>query len=409
MSAVPPGDDPGEPGDAPDPDDPFADLTLDEEFVRAAPINEPAAEDRARAAEERARRQAQLRRLLAEQQAHPSQPPPGSTRFAPGDWDDWDAEPEPRPRRRSTTVRTVALVLLVAIVSVYVLSHLVGIWANWRTDDPVAAPVTTDADDAGGAGGAGAGSDGVAPADPSVDFVRPDDWPPPPPDALTAPLGEPAPVPGDGGPHEFLALQPDGANPVAYDPCRPIHYVTRPGGPPEGDVLIREALASVSTATGLRFVDDGATEEAPSDDRAPHQPDVYGDRWAPVLFAWSDPVESPRLGEIDPDQPQADPAAYAGSTGVTWEPAGASSRMVYVTGSVTLDGPDLTDISEGPDGRARALAIIEHEVGHLVGLGHVDDRRQLMFPTIQPQVTSFGAGDLEGLAKLGRGACFPEV
>ena len=32
-----------------------------------------------------------------------------------------------------------------------------------------------------------------------------------------------------------------------------------------------------------------------------------------------------------------------------------------------------------------------------------------MFPTIQPQVTSFGAGDLEGLAKLGRGACFPEV
>jgi len=170
-----------------------------------------------------------------------------------------------------------------------------------------------------------------------------------------------------------LALQPDGANPVAYDPCRPIHYVTRPGGPPEGDVLIREALASVSTATGLRFVDDGATEEAPSDDRAPHQPDVYGDRWAPVLFAWSDPVESPRLGEIDPDQPQADPAAYAGSTGVTWEPAGASSRMVYVTGSVTLDGPDLTDISEGPDGRARALAIIEHEVGHLVGLGHVDD------------------------------------
>ncbi len=57
-------------------------------------------------------------------------------------------------------------------------------------------------------------------------------------------------------------------------------------------------------------------------------------------------------------------------------------RHGHVTGSVTLDGPDLTDISEGPDGRARALAIIEHEVGHLVGLGHVDDRRQLMFPTI---------------------------
>jgi len=223
---------------------------------------------------------------------------------------------------------------------------------------------------------------------------------------------------GDGGPHTFLLLQADGTTPVAYDPCRPIHYVTRPGGPPGGDALIREAVAAVSTATGLRFVDDGATDEAPSDDRAPYQPERYGERWAPVLFTWSDPVESPLLGRVDPAAPQADPAAYAGSAAVAFEvvPAGSAPRppsgdadKVFVTGAVTLDAADLTTILEGPGGATLATAVIQHELGHLVGLGHVEDQTQLMNPTIVPAVTGFAGGDLEGLSTLGRGACFAQL
>ena len=112
-------------------------------------------------------------------------------------------------------------------------------------------------------------------------------------------------------------------------------------------MLVREAIAAVSAATGLRFVDDGTTEEGPSDTRSPYQPEVYGERWAPVLFAWSDPVESPRLGEISPEAPQANPAAYAGSVAVGLpESASCGSRdgVRHRLGHPRRGGPD-------PDGR----------------------------------------------------------
>lgn len=414
---MPPGPDPGQPEDDPADDDPFASLTLDDAFVQAAPVSELPATERERMARQRAEREADLRRRLAEPSSGRDDEVEGAHRLAPGgwggdewdtDWDaDWDADEDRPRRRRSRLVQLLALVLVAAIVIVYVASHLVGIWASDLRSEGATAipPAELDPADGNGAGAAG-------PGEPTVEFARPADWPSPHSDPSPTPLGSPAPVPGAGGPHAFLAMQPDGLTPVAYDPCRPIHYVTRPGGPAEGDVLIREALATVSTATGLRFVDDGTTDEAPSEDRAAFQPDVYGDRWAPVLFAWSDAVESPRLGEIDPDDPQADPAGYAGSTMVGLESADgdpAGAPLVFVSGSVTLDGPDLTRIAQGPDGRAIIRSIIQHEVAHLVGLAHVEDRGQLMHPVTQPGLTGFAAGDLEGLAALGRGDCFPEI
>ena len=50
-----------------------------------------------------------------------------------------------------------------------------------------------------------------------------------------------------------------------------------------------------------------------------------------------------------------------------------------------------------------------HELGHLVGLDHVTAANQLMYPQTRPGVTDFGAGDLTGLAALGRGTCLPDM
>ena len=41
--------------------------------------------------------------------------------------------------------------------------------------------------------------------------------------------------------------------------------------------------------SGLRFVDEGDTDELPSQARAPYQPDRYGERWAPLLIGWVPP------------------------------------------------------------------------------------------------------------------------
>jgi hypothetical protein len=49
-------------------------------------------------------------------------------------------------------------------------------------------------------------------------------------------------------------------------------------------------------------------------------------------------------------------------------------------------------------------AVILHELGHLVGLGHVADPNQLMSET-NYGLHDFGPGDQEGLARLGGGTC----
>jgi len=106
-------------------------------------------------------------------------------------------------------------------------------------------------------------------------------------------LGTPPGVSSSGTGYRFAVTQLDGT-PVAYDPGRPVHFVTaRLGLPRGGAELVTAAIAEVSRATGLKFVDDGTTSEAPSRDRAMYQPDRYGQRWAPVLIAWHTPIDNP--------------------------------------------------------------------------------------------------------------------
>jgi hypothetical protein len=47
--------------------------------------------------------------------------------------------------------------------------------------------------------------------------------------------------------------------------------------------------------------------------------------------------------------------------------------------------------------------VLQHELGHAVGLGHILDPFQLMSPV--PLVTDWGTGDRAGLKELGAGPC----
>jgi hypothetical protein len=198
------------------------------------------------------------------------------------------------------------------------------------------------------------------------------------------------------GESRFSFSQPDGS-PVTFSPCRPIHYVVRPDhAPRNGNRMISDAVAEVSRATGLRFVADGTTTEQVVQDRRPYQPDRYGDRWAPVLIAWVTDEEDPDFG--------VDIAGTAGPQRVG-RPDGS---FTYVTGEVHLDPQDL-DAMARTSGEPLARAVIMHELGHLVGLAHVKDPTQIMFPRAQHGVVAFGIGDLRGLAALGSGGCVPDL
>jgi hypothetical protein len=208
---------------------------------------------------------------------------------------------------------------------------------------------------------------------------------------LPTPLGVPVPAPPGAGGFSFLLQTADGA-PLAFDPCRPVHWVVRPDGePPGGRELVAAAVAEVARATGLLFLFDGVTDEAPVADRPRRQPERYGDRWAPVLVAWSTEAEHEALA-----------GARVGSGEAAW----AHDRGPrLVSGQLVLDREDLveTDGALGPLAAATAL----HELAHVVGLGHVDDAGSLMHPHNAEQ-TAFQPGDLRGLRALGSGECFDD-
>ncbi|GIG30745.1 matrixin family metalloprotease [Cellulomonas marina] len=226
---------------------------------------------------------------------------------------------------------------------------------------------------------------------------RPEGWPSRSAESAPGPLGSPPPVPATGGAHAFLETRPDGS-PVAYDPCRPLHWVVNAVGAPSGaDELVAEAVARIAAATGLRFVADGATDEPPAPARPSFQPERYGDRWAPVLVAWVTPDDaSPLAGDV---------AGLGGSTAFGLD----GGPLVWVTGQVQLDAPQLAEAWAGPGGRDLVLAVVTHELAHVVGLDHVDDPGQLMYAPTRAGVTDLADGDRAGLAALGTGPCAPEV
>lgn len=202
--------------------------------------------------------------------------------------------------------------------------------------------------------------------------------------ARLAPL--PAAVAGSGG-YRFLVTTTDG-DPVRFDPCRPVRWVLRPdGAPPGADRLVHQAVAEVARGTGLRFVFSGTTDEAPSPDRPPVQPERYGPGPAPVLVAWSTADESPEL------------AGARVALGVaSW--AGAPSRLR--SGQVLLDAAGLTGLDGAPTPLVTPTLL--HELAHVVGLDHVDDPDQLMHPTVTTD-DALAPGDLRGLRAAGSGPC----
>jgi hypothetical protein len=211
-----------------------------------------------------------------------------------------------------------------------------------------------------------------------------------------------------GFPHQSGSLPADDATayafmnadvhggPVTWDPCLPIQLVVNSASAPEGaDVLLAEAVERVNRASGLRLEVAGPTTQQPQPDASERELRLGrpGSARAPVLVAWTTPEVVPGLK-----------GSIVGRGGPVYMLGSSLDRAKYIGGVVYLDGPQLARILRRPNGHAVARTVVMHELGHLVGLNHVDNKAEVMHPS-GSAVTEFGQGDRAGLARLGSGGC----
>ena len=223
-----------------------------------------------------------------------------------------------------------------------------------------------------------------------------------------------APAQADGPGYKFFKNAGRPTKPGAYwDPCSTVRYgIDFTYARKQGLRVVREerrwrsAVAEVADAMGVRFVYEGRIRSRASNGVQPRSSSGVD-----LIITFG---SESRRGRYGYGRVLAGPVA--GIAGISWRQSTAAARVDY--GYVIIDAKEVArktnattspfdprPATERPPDVVRSLYM--HEFGHAVGLTHVRDKKQLMFPRLLPQrADTLGPGDLRGLRKLGNQRCF---
>jgi hypothetical protein len=155
------------------------------------------------------------------------------------------------------------------------------------------------------------------------------------------------------------------------------------------------AVAKISAATGIAFSYKGGTTEVP-------QPGSAARQTAEVVIAFTTPART--------SYSLAGSTLGEGGLAYAWASRTVSGRTTYYVaaqrGFVVIDTPQMLAQTVGGTGLGlRRTNLLLHELGHVMGLQHVSDPRQQMYPILRSASPSgLAAGDLAGLSLVGRKA-----
>jgi hypothetical protein len=179
---------------------------------------------------------------------------------------------------------------------------------------------------------------------------------------------------------------------VRWDPCAPIRWTANTSrGPAGGLALLQESVDRIAQLTGTTWVYVGPSSDTPT---SAYLPSAAQDEYAPVLLGWTDAGRSDLLA--------GQPRDVLGMTRTAWfgiKRSDGTKIAAIRTAAVALDRTDSLPLR----GRGSWKALVLHELGHVMGLAHVEDRSQLM-AAVLPASAELQAGDVAGLSRVGRGA-----
>jgi predicted Zn-dependent protease len=173
-----------------------------------------------------------------------------------------------------------------------------------------------------------------------------------------------------------------------WNPCSPIHYMVNTDSAPGELSRVFSAVSSISQATGLRFVYDGATSFVPESGNWNQPSDLV------ISFANHDGM--------------AGGSSYLAGANQLGE---GGFQSTYVTSNDRITNYKITKgyavidaVGYGYSSAKVRNDTLLHELGHAVGLNHARYSSEIMYPVITDYSPSgYTAGDLSGLAQVGSG------
>ena len=194
---------------------------------------------------------------------------------------------------------------------------------------------------------------------------------------------------------------PNGTKAVMrWNPCRAHTYKVNLASVPSKSkkAMLAEthaAMRLLAAKTGMSFKYKGATREVPRNGSSTKQS-------ADIVIAYTTPSKT----NYSLSGPTAGMGGYSGIS----KGGNVGGKTTYTTaitkGFLVVDTPDALQYFEAGFGKgARRGNLLLHELGHVVGLGHVNNGALLMNPAVTSLTPNgYAAGDRAGLAKVGRRA-----